>query len=508
VLVTIRTPIVDLRAFCRPDYPHGIRLPATWSEDKDFVRYFGPITKRLQGPVDPWTPERVFCRYDRALRFGPSYPALITRNLSDVCFYGMLRRLYPATVRNDLFHADLQIAGRGRLFSSPKHGERFRRYAPVALDLSMAVETILSIPANVRSRNRVVTHTELGRMGAPIAQSFDAATTIGHPSGDVIAGKPAVAIELDSDDTVTAKSGVRWKVEGLELSATTVMFHHRAIPVFVIERPSRLDHYPARTLRAHLLRFHAEREYLRRMVELLAKDRFIDSIAPRQLEAIQGALNSSLALLTRIRSFGHLTQDIAPAFVADRTLSGAELETLMDRIQPFRPVIRQRLERLLDQDNVAEEKWNELLQRLPEGKGFIVTPEVRMSQYNVTGSQIGAIGDNASSSSFSFANQINLGDLSSDEAAKLETALQALRQHLVGELATQSAIEVGNEFISPAQIGSAIGALSEAEEAVMRRDAPRAENALRRCGRWLISFADGVGVELAAAAIRAAFRLP
>ena len=71
---------------------------------------------------------------------------------------------------------------------------------------------------------------------------------------------------------------------------------------------------------------------------------------------IQGALNSSLAVLTRIRSFGHLTQEIAQAFMADRTFSGAELETLMDRIQPFRPVIRRRLERLLEQDDMVEAK--------------------------------------------------------------------------------------------------------------------------------------------------------
>ena len=243
MLVTVRTPIVDQRPFCRPDYPHGIRLPATWSEDKEFVRNFGPVTKRLQGPVDPWTPERVFCRYDRALRFGSSYPALLTRDLPDICFYGILRRLYPATVRNDLFHADLQIAGRGRHFLPSARGERFRRDDPVRLNVSDAVELILSMPTTVRSRTGTATITEFGRMGTPIALSFDAATTIGGLSGDVVAGKPAVAIELDSKDTVTARWGGSWKVDGLGLSATSVMFWHRAIPVFVIERPSRLDHF-------------------------------------------------------------------------------------------------------------------------------------------------------------------------------------------------------------------------------------------------------------------------
>jgi pimeloyl-ACP methyl ester carboxylesterase len=359
---------VDLRRFCRSDYPHGIRLPVTWSEDKDFIRYFGPVTKRLQGPVDPWTPERVYCRYDRALRFSSSYPGLLTRDLPDISFYGVSRRFYPATVRNDLFHADLQIAGRGRHFLPRGPGERFRRYTPVRLNVSSAVDLILSMPTTVRSRTGVATSAEFGRVGTPIAQSFEAATTIGDLHGDVVAGKPAVAIELDSEDKATAKWSGSWKVDDLELSATTVMFHHDTIPVFVIARPSRLDHYRARTLRAHLLRLHAEREYLRRMARLLSNDGFIDSVGPRQLESIQEALNSNLAVLTRARSFGHLTQDIASAFMADRTLSGAELETLVDRIQPFRPVIRRRLDRLIEQEYMAEKGWREFIARDPEGR--------------------------------------------------------------------------------------------------------------------------------------------
>jgi len=232
----------------------------------------------------------------------------------------------------------------------------------VRLNVSRAVDLILSMPTTVRSRTDKTTSTEFGRIGTPIAQSFEAATTVGDLSGDAVAGKPAVAIELDSEDKATAKWGGSWKVDGLELSATTVMFYHRAIPVFVIERPSRLDHYRARALRAHLLRLHAEREYLRRMASLLSNDGFIDSVGARQLESIQGALNSSLAVLTRARSFGHLTQDIASAF------SGAELETLVDRIQPFRPVIRRRLERLLEQDDMVEKRWREFIGRLPEGR--------------------------------------------------------------------------------------------------------------------------------------------
>ena len=43
MLLTMRVPVVDMRPFMRPDYPKNVRLPATWSEDQDFVRYFGPV---------------------------------------------------------------------------------------------------------------------------------------------------------------------------------------------------------------------------------------------------------------------------------------------------------------------------------------------------------------------------------------------------------------------------------------------------------------------------------
>jgi hypothetical protein len=63
------------------------------------------------------------------------------------------------------------------------------------------------MPTTVRSRTDKTTSTEFGRIGTPIAQSFEAATTVGDLSGDAVAGKPAVAIELDSEDKATAKWG-------------------------------------------------------------------------------------------------------------------------------------------------------------------------------------------------------------------------------------------------------------------------------------------------------------
>src|SRR6266446_975789 len=99
MLLTLRIPVVDLRPFRRADYPQDIRLPATWSDHEDFVRYFGPVRKRLRGPVEPWTSERTFCQYDRVLRFPASYASLLAAAVPSLKFFGIERRLYPANTR-------------------------------------------------------------------------------------------------------------------------------------------------------------------------------------------------------------------------------------------------------------------------------------------------------------------------------------------------------------------------------------------------------------------------
>ena len=131
-----------------------------------------------------------------------------------------------------------------------------------------------------------------------------------------------------------------------------------------------------------------------------------------------------------------------------------------------------------------------------------------MSHYDQRNSQIGAAGDHASATEFSFGGQRNLGAMSTTDTEALQSALRTLRKHLADRLIADSVMDVDSEEVTPTQIGNAIGALSEAEEAVAAKDEQRAESALRRCGRWLASFAQQVGVALAAAAIQAALHSP
>ena len=418
VLLTLRIPVVDVRQFYCADYPRGVRLPITWSEDRDFVRYFGPVTKRWQGPIDPWVSERVFCQYSRALRFPPSYPALLTRKVPNLVFFGIKRRLYPATTRNDLFHVDLQLAGRSDVFSL-KPGTSFRSYTATQIDLAATVDAVLNMPTTVLSALGSPMKQQLGRLGPSIARALDAATTVGDPSGKIVSGSPAIAIEIEERDVISTIWGGEWEVrEELQLTARTVVFQGRAINVFVVRRPRWVDRYRARALRIHLLRLHSEREYLRQLSRLLAIEGFVDRCEHVQVERIQEALNQSLRTLTRAQSYGFTTSEITTAFVADRTISGAELEVLMERVQSFRPIISKRLQQLRRLEDEAEAQWREFLNRNQEEKNFFYIREVQVSQYDQRGSQIGAAGDNASASNFSFGGQLNLGNMSSTDTGK------------------------------------------------------------------------------------------
>jgi hypothetical protein len=506
VLLTLRAPVVDLRPFSRPDYPQGIRLPPSWSEDQEFVRNFGIIAKRPQGPIDPWPAERAFCSFGRVLRFPASYPALLNRQVPDFDFFGIKRRLYPATTRNDLFYFDLQLAGRSRHFSR-KPGKSPRLYEPARIDLEGTIRAVLNISTIVHIAGGVTTEQPVGKFGPPITRALDSATTVGGASGNMFPGTLAVAIELEDWDGISSSWGVEWIVGGLKLYAKTITFQGAAVSVFVITRPRHIDRYQARALRIHLLRLHAERQYLRRMARLLATERFIAGCDHSQLERVQNALNHCLGTLTRVASHGFSTPEVATAFMADRTLSGSDLEIMMDRVKEFRPLIGRRLRQLQDLDDMIDERWRRIVDDNPAARNFIYVKEAHMASYDQRGSQIGAAGDNASASNFTFGGQLNVGTMTEAEAQSLQVAFQTLRKHLADKLVSGSAIDIESEQISSTRIGAAIGALSEAEGAIAARDENRTNSALQRSGRWLASFAQGIGVEIAAAAIRSALHL-
>ena len=319
--------------------------------------------KRIKGPVDPWPSERAFCLYDRVLRFPPSYAALLSRDVPSLQFVGIKRRLYPANARNDLFHLDLQIAGRSRKFSLPAEAP-FRRNRPTEFDLVTTVQSLLNQKVTIWWPDTSATKEAVGLLGSDMAWAFDAATTIGGASGQVVPGPLALTIEVGEHDDVSAQWQGEWDVGGgLILRAKPVVFQGRTVNVFVVARPGRVHRDRARALRIHLLRLHAERQYLRRIARLLAPHDFLGTCNIQQVERIQHGLNECLAALTRAKSARFSTLELSTAFLADRTLTGSELDVLVERVQAFRPVIARRLQQLRHLDDMAEERARRWLEQ-------------------------------------------------------------------------------------------------------------------------------------------------
>jgi hypothetical protein len=416
--------------------------------------------------------------------------------------------MYPASTRNDLFQFDFLFPGRPDSFSVKRPNPR--QYGSAKILIDAAVDLILEMPTTVVLPSGVHLKQPLGKVGPAIARALDTATTIGSASGQLFAGRPVVAIEIEEGDVVHATRSDEWRIAGVCLAARSTTFDGRPTNVFVLRKPRHAAPRDGRMLRVHLLRIHSERVYLRQLARLLAVDGFIDGCNVAQIDRIQDALNESLKTLVSAGSKGYSVEEFGVAFAADKTLSGAELEVLAERVRKFRPVIARRLDELGELERALHIPWRGFRDENPGHDGrFVYIREAKVSHYEIhPGSQIGAVGDNASASNFSFGNQINAVPEDSSDAEDLQAALGVLRKHLADLLTVGSVINVDSHEVTPTAIGSAIGSLTEADEAITDKDNERAEGALRRSGKWLMAFAQEVGVDIAAAAIRQALRLP
>lgn len=73
MFLVVQFPFADVRQFV-PDDTHRLTVP-TWpnaADGKEFVRGYGPVSRRPRGGVDYWAGERLFCPTARTLRFAGS----------------------------------------------------------------------------------------------------------------------------------------------------------------------------------------------------------------------------------------------------------------------------------------------------------------------------------------------------------------------------------------------------------------------------------------------------
>jgi hypothetical protein len=508
MLLTVRFPMVDHRTYADEHYANDVHLPRSWSaEDGEFVRHFGAVADRRRGPVADWPLERAYCHYKNALKFDEQS----LRHLRKLCL-GTLRvtkisrRLYTATERNDLFHVDLQLA------MSPRRARRTHSDPHVTADLTELVHHILATPVLVlQPATGRFESAELYKAGDELAKAFETATSQASMAGLVRSGDPAICVEARREDRLDAPWSANLTTDdGTMLTSTKLHKSGRHFYTWVI-RSSNNEMRNSRALRTHLLRLHAERNLLRQLCWLLGEAQFLSHASAGQLDTVQSALDSSMRLVTKLRAHGYNTSDLlGTAFLADQTLTGMQYEALLTRIAAFRPNLARRVGALRMQEDQASERLRKQIEsdRTLNNYVRIQIEEAHMAHYDQRGSQIGAAGDNAIASNFTFGGQLSMAGMSASDRESLEAGIETLRAHVAGLLTGGAPAEIDGAQITPVMAGSAIGALTEAQQAVADGDEGGAVAALKKSGTWLASFAEKVGVTVVAAAIRSTLGLP
>jgi hypothetical protein len=203
---------------------------------------------------------------------------------------------------------------------------------------------------------------------------------------------------------------------------------------------------------------------------------------------LQRALDESLSLLVSRRKNGFDTQSLLlSAFFADEVLSGAESDALALRLVGMRPTLTRKLNDLVERQELQLEE----ARRLKENHSdvYVLIGENHMSKYDQRNSQIGAAGDGAKASNFTFGPLIS-GVTSGDSLAELLSDLDKLRSALASVIVDGKPLVVDGEEVDLGEIGSTIGIVSEAGAAIKSGKEDEAASLLHRAGRWLARFSD------------------
>jgi hypothetical protein len=273
MLLSFLFPFADLRQFVdakmlvkAPDWP------APQGQD-DFVRFFGPVRRRMGGGLDTWVGENEVCVADRAVSFAkaPIFqdPATQTK-LTLRCAY---RRLFFEG--DALGKFEIGIATKTRAtFSLPSAA--FTRLIQFLLGTQQVVRGISSA-----TQNQAVALADLGQ---PIAKLYAAATwqkdaaataQVAQQNWWVRASTPLVFVSHGPGELIERPSHAH-KVMlpqasqlGFDLFSMNVRYSSGSVPLLLLSHGPSSSASKARTLRLYLTRLYAEHECLRFILDAI-----------------------------------------------------------------------------------------------------------------------------------------------------------------------------------------------------------------------------------------------
>lgn len=354
MLLVVQFPISDARAFAStptsrldvPEWPD----PQTYGNPQ-FVRRFGPAEERNLGPDAAWTDERVYCQARRAIRFPEMRSARLRAGNFTLAPRVAFRRLFcdrtTAVVR-----VELGFAGKLSIQADA--------LGPTAVE--SAVRDLLALETDVFDPSRGTVRAGLIDQGQRLARLFAFAssrrrgsTATVQEQGLVRYGHPMVVAEFDQDEVVAFPKGSR-NIDGvIPGDAEVAYFDRLPVPVWLLRRGTVAEPV-LRSLRLCLLRLHAERECLDRVLAHVLYGRITYAAGTGVGDRLVQYLDDSTKLLEKQRTRGVQQSDLMATMTAalleamtaaEKASRPLETQAILDRITYVQRQIRVKVERYL-----------------------------------------------------------------------------------------------------------------------------------------------------------------
>ncbi len=313
MLIVLQYPFADLRPFVAA----GARRLAqpSWpfvQPGRDFVRQSGAVRRRRRGGLSPWSGEEFYSHAARAVRLREDLRARRLEGVAVFGHHGVSRR----------FH----VFGPVARFEMAVRAQLPAGASPVRL-----LEELLTLRVGVPNEDGISETVRLGEAGARLARLYLRATTERcdgkrQPceSWWLEAGEPLCVLAFREEEAPAASLALRshtpFACGPAKVSFAWVEHHQRLFGLWLVAAPDP-DGDAARTLRLHLLRLHAERECLKRVLANLGT-RLVFEAGTDPSDRLESYLDQALALLDKQQRFGLAQSPLLDA-VCD-SFSGAQ----------------------------------------------------------------------------------------------------------------------------------------------------------------------------------------
>lgn len=427
----------------------------------EFVRGTGPIIERKGRGLNNWVGENHICRINKGIRPSKRINVGDTFSLKNVSSH------FYATENYNLSKYEF-------VYVTQKYGELNRIDSEF---LRAIVTEILSSNITVEYTNaqpKTVTQSQFGSELVRYHLSHSTLKSNLNPDHSqpakvpyILSCIPQIYFQLELHEVMEDWSSFKpfGKDHG-QSELRSILFNHQNRPVRVwVHDAGESAREDTRRLRMSIMRLHAEYECLNNVFKGISND--VIAVGEKSIESdlLQAYLNRAIKTFLRdqISTDVYITDaDYIDLF--SKTFSNykpGELDQLKNKIQEFN-----------FRNQIQTKTYEFINQKIVYMK----------SKYEINNSQVGAVGDNATSNNNEFI-QINSEALANLDYEKLLAELSALKAHL-------------KENANSAEELETVMNVAKAEEAAKKKEGSKVMEYLKAGGKWLLDTGTKIGVSL------------